>query len=182
MNGGTGIDGIGGCNAYLYTAMVDIPDVDNTRRPDDHTLAWSGNFCTLPKTPAGTDAIDGTFVIGRKLFMENCLLPELWALNKACDIYHSPPYAEEQSDHRLYVYHPYDVGKDPDHLSVFDQVFKLTNFNEKNDPDKVNGYRFRKVNTQGPIEKYNSQSNGCDVRMATRGRCTHPAFRVENQL
>ncbi|KAL7952482.1 hypothetical protein V8C34DRAFT_299221 [Trichoderma compactum] len=167
LNGATGDSGAALCNAYLYTEMVKIPGLSNERRPDDNTLVWSGNFCTLPKTVDGSDAIDGTFVFGRNVFLETFLLPELRALNKAFDIYHLKPYGIQKDDGRISSYEPYSIGYDENHRSINDPVFDFHNVNDKNDPDQLNGYYYEKTNEQPWAVTTNTGDKAGDLRASS---------------
>lgn len=168
-DGATGSEGAGECNAFLYTEIVKIPGLSDARRPDDHTLVWSGNFCTLPTTVDGKDAIDGTFVMGRNVFLETFLLPELWPLNKATDICHGKPYGE-QKDERVWCYTPYSLGYDSEHPNFQDDIFKFVNVNDNNDPEKLNGYRWTKTNIRGPVFHNNTDPQRGDLRAEILGQ------------
>lgn len=170
LNGATGDSGAALCNAYLYTEMVKIPGLSNERRPDDNTLVWSGNFCTLPKTVDGSDAIDGTFVFGRNVFLESFLLPELRALNKAFDIYHLKPYGIQKDDGRISSYEPYSIGYDENHRSINDPAFDFHNVNDKNDPDQLNGYYYEKTNEQPWAVTTNTGDKAGDLRASSLGQ------------
>ncbi|KAI1109254.1 hypothetical protein F5Y14DRAFT_40251 [Nemania sp. NC0429] len=166
INGATGDSGAALCNAYLYTEMVKLPGLSNERRPDDNTLVWSGNFCTLPKTVEGSDAIDGTFVFGRNVFLEHFLLPELRAINKAFDIYHLKPYGIQQADGRISCYQPYSIGRDENHRDLYDKVFDFNNVNDASDPDKLNGYYYEKTNEQPWVVVTNTGDKAGDLRVS----------------
>ncbi|CAK7218948.1 hypothetical protein SEUCBS140593_003727 [Sporothrix eucalyptigena] len=174
IDGATGDTGAGVCNAFLYTEIVKIPGLSNTRRPDDITLVWSGNFCTLPKTVGGDDAIDGTFVFGRNVFLESFMLPELRAINKAFDIYHAKPYGKQQSDGRISSYEPYSIGLDENHRYLNDAVFDFHNVNDSSDPDKLNGYYYEKTNEQPWVVTVNTGDDAGDLRAQSKGQSRNP--------
>jgi hypothetical protein len=180
-HGATGPDGAGACNAYVWTELVKLDNTkDSTeamkRRPDDHTLVWSGNFCTLPKTPTGTGT-QGTFVLGRNVWLETFLLPELQPLSKAFDICHGLPYGTQMDDGRISCCTPYRLGYDAKNPDFQNAIFGFRNINVDSDPEKQNVYRFHKGNQEGPVYKYNTDSNRSDVQASTHGKFSFKNFR-----
>lgn len=175
-DGATGFDGPGGCNAYLWTELVKLDPTQSDeealkRKPDERALVWSGNFCTLPKVAGKPDsAIDGTFVLGRNVFLEKFLLPEFKALSKAFDICHQTPYGTQGSDGRIFGSAPYQIGRDPKFPDISSYVFDFNNQNPDSDPTKETVYRYRKVNKEGPVTVFNTNPRGNDFQAWTYGK------------
>ena len=71
----------GGFNALLWCEMVAGNPAPPTRQ-----LPWSGNFVIPATTNDPKSAIDGTFALSFKLFLETHLLPRLQIFNQACEV------------------------------------------------------------------------------------------------
>jgi hypothetical protein len=96
-------------------------------------MVWE--LCTLPTTVDGKDAIDGTFVMGRNVFLRRSF-SRATALNKATDICHGKPFGEQQ-DERIRCGTPYSVGYDSEHQSFTNDKFEFSNVNDNSDPDQA---------------------------------------------
>lgn len=143
---------------------------DGAQRPDDYAVTWSGNFCTMPSTPDAKDAIEGTFIMSRKLFMEKFLLLKLRQLNQASEVCHGLPYGQ-QSDLVVSCPMPYNVSYDPANPTLQHTCYDYTNLNPENRPDMQNGYQFKKINAQPRndsdyIEFKNTKGSGANLKSA----------------
>jgi hypothetical protein len=56
--GTAGDDLLGSSNALLLCEIT-----EGRVRPDDYSLTWSGNFCTMPSQPGAQDTIEGTTTV-----------------------------------------------------------------------------------------------------------------------
>lgn len=170
--GSTGDTLLGSRNALLYCEMV-----DGHERPDDHSLIWSGNFCTMPSTRDAKDAIEGTFILNHKQFLEGFLLSKLRLMNQATEVCHGLPYGY-QEDTIVPCPMPYNVSYDPQNPSVNSACYDFKNLNPSNLVDLPNGYRYHKVNFQPqPVEgSYvqfkNQRGSGANLKGArVRSKC-----------
>ncbi|KAK9773262.1 hypothetical protein SCAR479_09991 [Seiridium cardinale] len=167
--GTTGDDLLGSRNAFLYCEMT-----QDRQRPDDNGLVWSGNFTTLPSTPTAGDAIEGTFLLSREVFLECFLLPQLRTLNQATDFCHGLPSGEQKGS-KISCTTPYNISYDPKNPSVDLPCYDWKNLNPDNLIRSANGYRYMKVNEEpaggGYVEMKNT-SKQSNLRARTRDEMT----------
>ncbi|KAH7255065.1 hypothetical protein B0J15DRAFT_396499 [Fusarium solani] len=155
-DGKTSEDGFGGRNALLYCEMV-----EHRQRPDDFKLVWSGNFTTMPSSPGASDAIEGTFLMNRDVFLERFILPKIRQLNQASEICHLLPRGEQDGD-RISCHAPYTTSVDHN-LSISSPCYDFVDINKTNNINLANGYRFKKVNIQPPDDSWATKQNSTQV-------------------
>ncbi|USP80419.1 hypothetical protein yc1106_07693 [Curvularia clavata] len=167
-----GFTGAGTRNALLYCEKI-----KGNPRPDDTSMVWSGNFTTQPSTLDANDAIDGTFLLGRHVFMEEYLLPQLKRLNQASEIFFEKPYGELQNNN-VYCITPFKVGIDPKTPVFTDKVYNFTNINPKNKRNQESGYRFIKINETEELTYDNHARNKPSLKAQVRTSMTPEQIRT----
>ncbi|KAK5992854.1 hypothetical protein PT974_06276 [Cladobotryum mycophilum] len=141
----TGFTPRGNSNSFLYLEMVKDEEGNDGVLPDAKQVAFSGNFC-YPGA-GSTPAMDGTFIISHKLFMERYLVPVTQAVNvsltSAIRLINNSPFG--------WVV-PLRIGTDPDYPDPNHEIHKFSR------SEDGKSYVFRKVRPQqfGP-ESYNGR-------------------------